>query len=82
MWKLQAWLATTDRCINVMYFLTLFVLLFMYAILHFLYSVWNNNTTTTNIYATNDISLGEWNFKSHEHSLVSKLNEYWRITQI
>ena len=42
----QASLATTNRC-NHVYLVLLFVLSFMYAVLHYLYSVGNKITTTT-----------------------------------
>ena len=44
--ELQASLATTDRY-NHVYVVLFFVLLFMYAVLHYLYSVGNIITTTT-----------------------------------
>ena len=42
----QASLATTNRC-NHVYIVLFFILLFMYAVIHCLYSVWNNITITT-----------------------------------
>ena len=43
----QASLATTNRC-NHVYVILFFILLFMYAVIHCLYSVGNQITTTTN----------------------------------
>ena len=44
----QASLATTNRC-NHVYVVLFFILLFMYAVIHCLYSVGNKITTTTTI---------------------------------
>ena len=60
----QASLATTNRC-NHVYVVLFFILLFMYAVIHCLYSVGNKITTTT-IY----IAVG--NPKGHK--FYSKIN--------
>ena len=48
--ELQASLATTNRC-NHVYVVLFFILLFMYAVTHCLYSVGNKITTNTTISA-------------------------------